>query len=263
MSARSFQERGYHHLQSRSRVKPLSLPRSSKRVVNAIEILALFLSLSLSSAVADASCLLSYDSAQPLSQGDGLARLSFQGGEEGLGAVFESRLGLIGRRELHLRTGGCEWSSLLAWSLEAGLNQQWMSAEETGIVDVGFRITGALLLADDQEESYSAVGLEPALLVSLPFSLSDSEAPNTSNARRGFIGLSVGMSLDFVDRRALNEFEEGDDVKRELLISSETELQPLISLSAAVDVIQNIPISLEVRWQRSGLYGGAALSYLF
>ena len=223
----------------------------------------IFFSQSFASQIAEASCLLSYDSAQVLPQGDALARISFQGGRQGLGSALESRLGLIGNRELHLRTGGCEWSSLLGWSLEAGLNQQWMNVNETGLVDLAFRFTASILLADNDEESDSSVGLEPALLVSLPFTLSSSEHSEGAATRQGFVGLSLGMSVNFVDQRTLSTIENGDDVTKQIRLNSDTEWQPLISLSAAVDVISNTPLSLELRWQRSGLYGGAALSYLF
>lgn len=219
------------------------------------------LSLSLVNEAA-ASCFLSYDSASALPQGDALVRISFQGGTEGLGSTLESRLGLLGDRELHLRSGGCQWDSLWGWGLEAGINQEWLTVEETGLVDLAFRVSATIFLADDQEDAYSSVGLVPVFLISLPFHLSG-DSSHEDQSRKGFVGISLGMSIDAVDQRALDTIEEGENKQEELRMSSDLEWQPLISLSAAVDVIAHTPLSLEVRWQRGGLYGGAALSYLF
>ena len=103
---------------------------------------------------AEASCFLSYDSAQVSAQGDGLARLSLHGGSEGLGAHLEGRLGLPGDRSVHLRTGSCERQGLWGWGVEAGLNQEWLSQADTGLVDLAFRLSATMLIADDEENAY-------------------------------------------------------------------------------------------------------------
>ena len=96
----------------------------------------------------EAACLLSYDQASVLSQGDGLARVSFQGGQEGFASHAEGRLGLPGDRSMHLRLGGCERASLWGWAIEAGLNQNLLNTEDTGLFDLGARLTLGMMMAD-------------------------------------------------------------------------------------------------------------------
>ncbi len=221
---------------------------------------------------AEASCFLSYDSAQVSAQGDGLARLSLHGGSEGLGAHLEGRLGLPGDRSVHLRTGSCERQGLWGWGVEAGLNQEWLSQADTGLVDLAFRLSATMLIADDEENAYSAVGMQPVFLISYPFSLErndrsiDSSVKTTKdslNERQGFIGMSLGMSAYFIDQRQRRITEDGVNQLEVLKLSSEMEWQPLIALSGSVDIIPLLPLSLEVRWQQQGLYGGAAIGYQF
>ena len=202
-----------------------------------------------------AACLLSYDSAEPLPQGDGLARLSFQGGSDGFGTHAEGRLGLTGDRSLHLRLGGCQRSELWGWALEAGLNQRILTTTDTGLVDLSVRVSAVALFADDDQNSHSELGFQPALLVSYPFEL--------TSDRGGFVGLSLGVSSYFTDRRQRVEIQEGTGLQEELFLSSEWLWRPMVALSGGVDILPMLPLSLEIRWQTDGLYGGVGVGYLF
>ena len=210
---------------------------------------------------AEASCLLSYDTAQVVSQGDGITRLSFQGGKEGLGSHLEGRLGLPGERSVHLRVGGCERASLWGWAVEAGLNQHLLTAEETGFLDLGFRVSMVMMTADDEASAYSEIGLQPVLMASYPFLISKGEIKRED--RIGAVTLSLGMTTYFVDRRDYKQSYDGTNVIEEAELSSSVEWQPLVSLSGSVDILTMLPLALEVRWQQGGVYGGASVGYQF
>lgn len=204
---------------------------------------------------AQAACLLSYDNAETLTQGDGLARLSFQGGQEGLGGHLEGRLGLPGERELYLRSGGCERSSLWSWAIESGINQQFLSAEETGLVDIALRLSIVALLGDQDQSEHSEIGLQPSFLVSYPFRVSEE--------RKGFITLSLGLSTYFTDQKHYKVKQEDQDQIEEIELESALLWDPIISLASAVDILPKLPLALEIRWQQGGVYGGASVAYFF
>ena len=204
---------------------------------------------------AQASCLLSYDNAQVLAQGDGLARLSFQGGQEGLGSHLEGRLGLPGTRELYLRSGACERNALWGWAIEAGVNQQFLTAEDNGYVDLAFRFGMVALLADNDQSEYTEMGFQPSLIVSYPFSV--------SKGRKGFVSLGLGLSAYFTDQKNYQVRQEADDTIEEIALESSLEWAPLVSVASAVDIIPKLPLALELRWQQGGVYGGASVAYSF
>ena len=204
---------------------------------------------------AQAACLLSYDNAKALTQGDGLARLSFQGGQEGLGGHLEGRLGLPGKRELYLRSGSCERSSLWSWAIESGINQQFLSAENTGLVDVALRLGIVALLGDQDQSEHSEIGLQPSFLVSYPFRVSED--------RKGFITLGLGLSAYFTDQKHYQVKQEDQDQIEEIELESALLWDPIVSLSSAVDILPKLPLALEIRWQQGGIYGGASVAYFF
>ena len=106
---------------------------------------------------ARAACLLSYDNAQVLTQGDALARLSFQGGQEGFGSHIEGRIGLPGERSLYLRSGLCQRTSLWAWAIESGINQQFLSVKELAQIK---SITVALKAQTKAQKKLNKANLE-------------------------------------------------------------------------------------------------------
>lgn len=209
----------------------------------------------------EAACLLSYDQAKALPQGDGLARISFQGGKEGFGSHAEGRLGLPGDRSVHLRIGGCERASLWGWAVEAGLNQNLLNTKDTGLFDLGFRMTMAMMVADYERSSYSEVGIQPSIIMSYPFTVSKGEVER--DIRRGMVGLSLGLTTYFIDQKSYRTFENGPNTVKEINLTSDVEWKPLVSVSSSVDILPFLPLSLEVRWQQGGIYGGSSLGYRF
>ena len=208
-----------------------------------------------------AACLLSYDQAKVLPQGDGLARVSFQGGKEGFGSHIEGRLGLPGDRSIHLRLGVCERASLWGWAVEAGLNQNLLDTKDTGLFDLGVRLTMAMMVADQDHSAYSEVGVQPSVIMSYPFMVSKGERDQEN--RRGMVGLSLGFTTYFVDQKNYRIFDNDSNTVEEINLTSVVEWQPLVSLSGSVDILPFLPLALEVRWQQGGVYGGSSLGYRF
>ena len=216
---------------------------------------AFFLSNLGASQQVQAACLLSYDNAQVLAQGDALARLSFQGGQEGLGSHLEGRIGLPGERSLYLRSGLCERASLWAWAIESGINQQFLTVKDTGHVDLALRLGMVALLADQDQSEHSEIGFQPSFLISYPFQV--------SKDRQGFVTLGLGLSAYFTDQKRYQVKQEDTDRIEEINLDSELLWNPLVSLSSAVDILPKLPLALEVRWQQGGVYGGASVAYYF
>ena len=127
--------------------------------------------------VADA-CLLAYDSAAPLSQGTGLARLSAQGGSHSFAANAGGRLGLSGDREVHLRLGGCQRSAVGGFAFETGLIQRLIAHDSdpysaqavwSGPIDLSVRTSLNAFRASRADQSKDArvdMGMQSALLIS-------------------------------------------------------------------------------------------------
>lgn len=204
----------------------------------------------------EAACLLAYDEGATLKQGDALARISFQTGQAGLGSHLEARLGLPGHRSLFLRSGACQGNSLWGWAIEGGLKQNFLSFEETGIVDLGVRLGINALLADTDDESYSELGLQPSLLISYPFQV--------TQQRGGFVSLGLGLNAYFIDRRDHQIIDQNDgNILEEAQFSSRLDWSPLVSLASSIDVLPFLPLALEIRWQQQHIYGGASIAYLF
>ena len=207
--------------------------------------------------IARAACFLSYDQARTIKQGDGLIRINLQGGKEGLGTSLEGKLGLLGNRGLHLRSGTCQRSNLWGWGVEAGLNQHWLSQEETGWVDLGYRLTTMIFFADDEDSSHSEIGFQPVFLISYPFILGLDES------RTGYVSLGLGMTTYFIDQRQHHIIDEGADQIEKINLNSSVEWQPLVSVTTSLDILPFVPLALELRWQQGGLYGGGSVAYQF
>lgn len=202
-----------------------------------------------------AACLLSYDQASPLSQGEALARFSLQGGSEGFGTHLDSRLGLNDDRELHLRLGGCHRASLWGWAMEAGVTQNIFTAAETGLIDLGVRVSAVALLASNDQEEFSELGFQPVVIATYPFDL--------TSDRSGFGSLSIGTTSYFTDRKDQRTSRDNGNTTTATELSSTWAWRPLIALSAGVEIIPGMPLALEVRWQSFGVYGGASIGYAF
>jgi hypothetical protein len=116
-------------------------------------------------------------------------------------------------------------------------------------------VSAVALLADDDKNAHSEIGFQPALLVSYPFELSAS--------RGGFVGLSLGVTSYFTDRRQRLEIEENSTSREVQNLSSEWLWRPMAALSGGVDILPTLPLTVELRWQTGGLYGGVGVGYSF
>jgi hypothetical protein len=192
---------------------------------------------------ASASCLLSFERAQPLEQGDGLAVASLFGGGEGVGFGLIGRLGLTHSRELHIRTGGCERQGLFGGAFEFGIKQGILTAKETGVVNLSASLTTTVFRDSEgnpRGPSLSMIGFQPHLLIDYPFSM--------FSDRSGFVALSVGLSAYFVDIAALN---------------SRFDLNLISALSVGIEIMKDLSVLGEFRLQEAGLYGGGGVAYTF
>ena len=214
-----------------------------------------------------AACLLSYDTAAPLAQGDGLARLSLQGGSQGFATHLGSRLGLTHDREIFLRSGGCQRSDLWGGAFELGVTQRIVAhrnhkeasqAFVSGPIDVAFRISAISFMTDLNTGARTDLGFQPAILIAYPIAL-DAE-------RQGSITLTAGLSVYNSDRRTIVRMTDPDeqtDLIEEERLSSSWRWSELVALSLSIDVMNQLPVALELRWQDRGFIAGASVGYQF
>ena len=196
------------------------------------------------------ACLLSFEEAQALTQGDGRAVGSFIGGDQGFGGGALGRLGLTQKSELHLRIGSCQRQpeSLLkskkvwGFALEMGLKKEILSYSYTQLFTLSLSMSTTLFQSESNEEripSYSSLGAQPLLLVSFPF---------TFNALSSYVSVLGGSTLYFVDQN-LNQ--------------SQFEALPLFGLNAGFTFTKQWGSALEIRYQEKGIYGGIGGSFSF
>ena len=218
----------------------------------------------LKSSMSHAICLLSYDTASPLSQGDGLGRLSFQGGSQGFATHLGARLGLTGDREIHVRSGGCQRSDLWGGAFDIGVNQRLMAhhthenatqAYFLGPVDVALRVSAVSFMTDSKKGARTDLGFQPVALVSYPIAL-DTE-------RQGAITLSAGMNIYSSDRRVIVNITDQFDMIEEERLSSQWRWSEILALGLSLEVIDHLPVALELRWQDRGFIAGASAAYQF
>ena len=213
------------------------------------------------------ACLLAYDSAAPLSQGTGLARLSAQGGSHSFAANAGGRLGLNGDREVHLRLGGCQRSAVGGFAFETGLIQRLIAHDSdphsaqailSGPIDLSLRASLNAFKASRADQDRDArvdMGMQSALLISYPFSISPKQ--------RGSVSIAAGVGVATSDRRVNVELMDEDSTSNERRLSSSWVWSELVAISASVEVIERLPIALELRWQDDGVTAGGSVGYLF
>ena len=211
-----------------------------------------------------AACFLAYDTAAPLPQGDALGRLSAQGGSHGFASHLGGRLGLSGDRELQIRGGSCQRSSLWGGAFALGISQRFMAHQShevapksylSGPVDIALRASIVSFMADQDDGARTDVGFQPVLLVSYPIAL--------DQRRQGSITLSVGMSVASYDRRKVVQIERQLDMIEEERLSSTWRWREIIALGVNLEVVDHLPLALELRWQDRGFMAGASVAYQF
>jgi len=216
------------------------------------------------SPVSEAACLLSYDNAAPLDQGDAIGRWSLQGGSKGFATHAGGRLGLSGDRELHIRGGGCQRSEMWGGAFELGLSQRLIAHSDhqtaqhayfMGPIDLALRASVVSFVSDHNVEARTDLGFQPVLLVSYPIAL--------DSTRQGAITLSAGASIYSSDQRVLVQIQDTLDTKEEKQLSSTWRWSEIIAMNLSLEVINHLPVALELRWQDRGLTAGASVAYQF
>ena len=196
------------------------------------------------------ACLLSFEEANTLDQGNVRTVGSFLGGQQGLGGGGLARLGLLKKSELHMRLGGCQRkpdslsTSKKIWglALEMGLKKEILSYTDTQLFTLSVSMSATLFQSESSEEripSYSSIGMQPILLMSFPFKIQ--KIPS-------YATLTLGSTLYFVDQN---------------LSQSQFEGLPLIGLNTGFLLTEQWGTALEVRYQESGIYGGLGFSFAF
>ena len=196
------------------------------------------------------ACLLSFEEANTLNQGNVRTVGSFLGGQQGLGVGGLARLGLLKKSELHLRLGACQRKpeslstskKMWGFALEMGLKKELLSHTYTQLFTLSVSMSATLFQSESSSEripSYSSIGLQPLLLMSFPFQVKDLSS---------YASLILGSTLYFVDQN---------------LSQSQFEGLPLIGLNTGFLFTEQWGTMLEIRYQESGVYGGIGASFAF
>ena len=109
--------------------------------------------------------------------------------------------------------------------------------------------------ADQSKDARVDMGMQSALLISYPFSISPKQ--------RGSVSLAAGVGVATSDRRANIELMDEDSTSNERRLSSSWVWSELVAISVSVEVIEHLPIALELRWQDDGVIAGGSVGYLF
>jgi hypothetical protein len=203
-----------------------------------------------STSLVQANCLLSFEPAHTIRQGNVNITSAFFGGQNGVGFEGVARLGMKNKSELHLRSGGCDYIftnaankevSVFAAALELGSKFTILTKKRYG-VDVSGALSIQTVQGSDgvvRGNAVSSVGLMPYFMVGYPFHI--------TAKRKAFVALSLGLSTAFIDQN---------------YGLSDNEFNFLSSLSAGVEILQNWSILSEIRFHKY-FYGGGALAFHF
>lgn len=233
--------------------------------------------MSLRPASVHAACLLAYDNAAPVQQGDALGRVGSHlgGGVSHWGAGAGGQLGLSGDRSLHLRSGACARSEITGWAIETGVTQRLMvhrghlSGDErapyfSGPLDLGLRLTLSSFAGDQHNgEARSDLGVQVVTLLSYPlwFDKRSTSAVGRVRFARATVGLALGLSSYATDRRQLVQPESPLSSERDTLLSSRWTWSELIALSAHYYMSDRSLLSVEMRWAEGGVLTGLSIGY--
>ena len=196
------------------------------------------------------ACLLSFEEANTLNQGNVRTVGSFLGGQQGLGSGGLVRLGLLKTSELHLRLGACQRKpdslsnpkKIWGGGIEMGLKKELLPYTYTQLFTLSISISATLFQSESSAEripSYSSVGIQPLLLMSFPLAIM--KIPS-------YVSLMAGSTLYFVDQN---------------LSQSEFEGLPLVGLNTGFLFTKQWGTALEIRYQEKGIYGGLGVSFTF
>ena len=206
--------------------------------------LALFtLSALLVTSMREASgCIPSFAQAQPLPQGDVIARGVLGYGESWLLGA-QGRLGLSDRGELQLSLGACQPGEL--WGVGASMGIQYELLERAMLADL-FSLSGgidSLLFYGDEiddeggeAESLSMQGLRGKILIGDRWQIAEQRWLRVS--------LSLGALAFFEDEQRDARGGRSSISRSELLFS------PSIALISGVDLTDRLPLDLELRYER-------------
>ena len=264
------------HTSPRTCMSPLEVsPRASLR--HALCFWVTLLGMSSYSTFGVAACLLAYDHAAPIEQGDLLGRAGSHlgGGVSDWGVGVEGQLGLSGDRSIHLRSGACSRSEVTGWAIETGVTQRLMIHRDhlagderapyfDGPFDLGMRLTLVSFAGNQRNgESRSDLGVQAAALLSYPLWFDKRKTSGVGRVRfaRAAVGVAIGLGSYASDRRQLVKSESPLNAERDTLLSSRWTWSELIAINAHYYLSDRFLLSAETRWAEGGLLAGLSIGY--